>query len=128
MRTNPKSGIEKDFPKVNDSQPPQYKSGSNPMVRLSDEAHKNLKRWAAQDGTTLQAALEKAIDEYDRHRFFESADAAYRRLRANPEEWEVEVAERREWEATLIDGIDPNEIWNDDGSVTYRNEVDRKIV
>jgi len=44
--------------------------------------------------------------ELERRRaFFEECDAAYAAMQANPALWEEEQAERRRWEATLLDGL-----------------------
>lgn len=42
-----------------------------------------------------------------------AADSAA--LKADPEAWAEELAERKLWEATLMDGLDPDERWTEDG-------------
>jgi hypothetical protein len=45
--------------------------------------------------------------EIERRRaFFAECDAAYVAMQANPALWEAEMAERRLWEATLLDGLE----------------------
>jgi hypothetical protein len=68
-----------------------------------------LRRRAAEEGMTLQATLEAAIDMYDRHRFFERTNEAFAALRSDPEAWAAELEERKLWEATLADGIEPDD-------------------
>ncbi|HEX8696305.1 MAG TPA: hypothetical protein VF746_28055 [Longimicrobium sp.] len=48
-----------------------------------------------------------------RRRFFAEVNAAYDALRADPAAWEEELAERRVWEATLMDGLE-DDPWYDD--------------
>jgi hypothetical protein len=36
-------------------------------------------------------------------------------LRADPEAWAEERRERELWDATLMDGLDPDERWSNDG-------------
>jgi hypothetical protein len=43
-----------------------------------------------------------------RQRLLEATNAAYAALRENPSEWEEELAERRLWENTLLDGLNPD--------------------
>src|SRR5690348_1479476 len=88
------------------------------MVRISEKAHKTLRRLAAGEGKTLQAVLDEAIKEYERQLFFEKAEAAYTALRSDPKAWAEELKEREEWDAVLMDDIDTDEIRHADGSVT----------
>jgi hypothetical protein len=38
-----------------------------------------------------------------------------RALRADSEAWAEHLAERKLWDATLMDGLDPDERWIEDG-------------
>ena len=42
-------------------------------------------------------------------------NAGYAELRADPEAWAAHLAERKLWDATLLDGLDPDEQWTEDG-------------
>ena len=45
--------------------------------------------------------------ELERRRvFFDACDAAYAAMQADPVLWEQELAERRLWEGTLLDGLE----------------------
>jgi hypothetical protein len=90
-------------------------------VRVSEKAHRKLRELAVAEGVPMQAALEKALDEYERQRFFDAFDAGYRALRENPVAWAQELEERRLWDATLADGLDLNEVWHEDRTATMRN-------
>jgi hypothetical protein len=59
--------------------------------------------------------LDKALDAYRRKLFFDQLNAGYAALRADPQAWAEEQEERKLWDATLMDGLDPNERWTDDG-------------
>lgn len=73
-----------------------------------------LARWA---GTSVQDALDRAIqDQYD-NKFWEAVNSGYAALRADPAAWAEVEAERRLWEHTLLDGLDPSESWTEDGDV-----------
>jgi hypothetical protein len=88
---------------------------SAPTVRISEASYLILKDLAEQTGQTMMEVLNKALDAYRRKLFFEQMNAGYAELRADPEAWAEHLAERRQWDATLMDGLDPNERWTQDG-------------
>src|SRR6266851_1046073 len=88
---------------------------SAPTVRISEASHQLLKELAEQTGQTIMEVLDKALDAYRRKLFFEQMNAGYAELRADPEAWAEHLAERRQWDATLLDGLDPDERWTPDG-------------
>ncbi len=88
---------------------------STPTVCLSEAALRILQELAEQSGQTVMDILNKAIDAYRRQVFFEGLNSDYAALRADPEAWAEELAERKLWESTLMDGLDPDERWTEDG-------------
>lgn len=48
----------------------------------------------------MQAPLEEAVEAYRRQRFLEESNRAFEALRANPETWKTEQAEREAWDMT----------------------------
>jgi hypothetical protein len=88
---------------------------SAPTVRLSEAAHHLLKELADRTGQTMTDVLDKALDSYRRQIFFEQLNAGYTELRADPQAWAEHMAERKLWDATLMDGLDAEERWTDDG-------------
>ena len=54
----------------------------------------------------MQTILDEAIDQYSRDKFLDEVNAAYARLRADPKAWKEELAERKEWDGTLMDGLE----------------------
>src|SRR5207247_2323868 len=57
-------------------------------------------------GKPMQTILDEAIDQYQRDKFLDEVNAAYARLRADPKAWKEELAERQDWNGTLIDGLE----------------------
>jgi hypothetical protein len=88
---------------------------SAPTVCISEASHRLLKELAEQTGQTMTEVLDKALDAYRRKLFFEQMNAGYAELRADPEAWAEHLAERKLWEATLMDGLDRDEHWTEDG-------------
>jgi hypothetical protein len=88
---------------------------SAPTVRISEASHQLLKELAEQTGQTILNVLDKALDAYRRKLFFERLNAGYAELRADPAAWAEHLAERKLWDATLMDGLDADERWTEDG-------------
>lgn len=88
---------------------------STPTVRISAASHQVLRELAEQTGQSMTEVLDKALDAYRRKVFFEQLNAGYAALRADPEAWAELEAERKLWDATLMDGLDPDERWTEDG-------------
>ena len=78
---------------------------SHTTVRISDAARETLRTLARREGHTMQALLDEAIETLRRKRFLEEVNAAYASLRGNAKAWAAVEAERREWDATLLDGL-----------------------
>jgi hypothetical protein len=88
---------------------------SAPTVPISESSHQILKVLAEQTGQTVSEVLDKALAAYRRQLFFEQLNAGYAELRADPKAWAEHLAERKLWDATLMDGLDPDEHWTEDG-------------
>jgi len=68
----------------------------------------------------MQTILEQAIEEYRRKRILEQANAEYAAMRQDPAAWDVWQEEIAAGEATLADGLNPEEEWTSDGEVLRR--------
>lgn len=86
-------------------------------VDVSDSTSQVLQGLVKQTGKSIPEILDKAIEEYRRKIFFEGVASDYAALKADPEAWAQEVEERQLFENTLMDGLDPNEKWADNGRV-----------
>ncbi|MFQ5652368.1 MAG: toxin-antitoxin system protein [bacterium] len=90
---------------------------SQSAVRISDKSRKILRGIAADEGASMQAIIEKAIELYRRQRLLADVNNAYAALRQDGETWSEVEKERSEWEGTLGDGLQPGEKWAGDGTV-----------
>jgi len=88
---------------------------SAPTVRISEASHQLLKELAEQTGQTMMDVVDKALDTYRRKLFLEQLNAGYAELRADPEAWAEHLAERKQWDVTLADGLEPDERWTEAG-------------
>lgn len=74
-------------------------------VRIGKETHQALRELAAQAGESMPTILDKAIAEYRRKRFLEGLNEDYAALRADPQDWQEEVAAHALWDTALTDGL-----------------------
>jgi hypothetical protein len=88
---------------------------SAPTVPISEQSRRLLEKLADQTGETIMDVLDKALDVYRRKLFFDQLNAGYAELQADPDAWAAHLAERKLWDATLMDGLDPDERWSEDG-------------
>ncbi len=75
-------------------------------VRIDEQTREKLRALACEMDVSMQDVLAKAVEAYRRQRFLEDANADYERLRADPAAWAEELAERKLWDATLLDGLE----------------------
>lgn len=75
-------------------------------VSISETAHKTLLTLVESSGDTIQAILDKAIENYRRSLFLVGANEAFVSLRQNEALWQDEVADRQVWEQTLADEVE----------------------
>lgn len=71
---------------------------------------------AREDGVLIRPAIALPVDEY-RQQFIAELDRGYALLRQDAVAWQEELAERHVLDGTLLDGLDLDEIWTDDGDV-----------
>jgi hypothetical protein len=76
-------------------------------MRVDDETLTLFRELANKDGKSLREIALKAARKLKREQFLDEADAAYRRLREDPEEWAAELEERRFWDAVVADRPKP---------------------
>ena len=87
------------------------------QLRIAEETHEILRELARLEGASMQGVLDKALAEYQKKRFFDSLQAAFGALKNDPESWKEEQRERDLWANTLLDDLEPTEVWTEDGNV-----------
>jgi hypothetical protein len=80
-------------------------TAESPNIRISQRAKATLRELSKREGRSMQAVLDEAIDHYRRETFLDQANAAYAKLRKDPKAWQQELAERAEWDGTMMDGL-----------------------
>jgi predicted transcriptional regulator len=84
-------------------------------IPLSDTSQRMLKELSEQTGQTTEQVVDRALETYHRQVFFDRLNAGYAALRADPQDAAELGAEQRVWDGTLMDGLDPDERWSEDG-------------
>ncbi len=74
-----------------------------PVARLSPEDHLRVQRLAQETGQSQKEVISRALDSFERDRFFESIDAGYAAMQTDCAAWAAEKAEREAWDSTLAD-------------------------
>jgi predicted transcriptional regulator len=73
-------------------------------VRIDEASRQTLRELSERRGESMQEILARAIEEYRRRHFLESANNAFAALQKQPKAWKQEQEERRAWDRTLRDG------------------------
>ncbi len=74
-------------------------------VRIGETAHRKLRALADSERTTMRVVIERALEDYRRQRFLETANRQYSNLRHDDQAWRHELAERELWIHSGTDGL-----------------------
>ncbi len=88
---------------------------SAPTIEMNETSHRMLQELVARTGQSAPEVLGNALNAYHRQVFFDRMNAGYAELRADAAEWSAHMAERNLFDASLPDGLEPNEQWTEDG-------------
>ena len=75
-------------------------------VRVDRPTYDRLVELAGEAGIPIARLIARAIDVYDRVTMAEESNAAYARLREDPQAWDDWQTELALWDDTLMDGLD----------------------
>lgn len=78
-----------------------------PQTRISEQAHRTLRRLCTQTGSTSEQVIDAALELLERDRLLAAINAGYAALRRDEAAWAGAAAESEEWDAALRDGLDP---------------------
>ena len=79
-------------------------------VKLSRDAHGTLASLASRREQPMSQVLAEIIEREERRVYFEEVNAAYARLRADPDAWADWQAEIKSMEGTMMDGLE-DDLW-----------------
>jgi predicted transcriptional regulator len=72
-------------------------------TRIAARDRERLHRLAQDTGQSHQEVIGKALEVYERECFLDAINAGFAELRADPQAWDDELAERAFWDATSND-------------------------
>ena len=78
-------------------------------IRVSEKTRATVHDLARKVGVPMAEVVERAIEQYRRQCFVEAINAGYAELRADPEAWAAYQEELSAWDATLLDGLEPDD-------------------
>jgi len=81
-------------------------------ITISTQAQSTIRALAEKTNLPTQEIVDRAVEELRRKLLFEEANAAYAALQEQPEVWNEIERERKEWDATLADGLE-SEGWSE---------------
>jgi hypothetical protein len=82
------------------------KSSSGTTVRVRDHVHATLQSLSSEMGESIQDVVEEAVEAFRRQRMLDQHNAAYAALKADPQRWQEELAERRGWDRANADRLE----------------------
>ncbi len=75
-------------------------------IRVSVEIRDLLQSLAQESGGSMQEVLSVALEQYRRQLILDAANAGYAALRENKAQYAALEQERKEWDATIADGLE----------------------
>jgi predicted transcriptional regulator len=83
-------------------------------IRVPQETHAQLRRLAASRKQPIGEVVAAAVERLEEEEFWRDMETAFEELRADPEAWDEYLAEHREWDVTLLDGLENEPPYYDD--------------
>ena len=81
-------------------------------VRVDTSTYERARRLAAAADLSITQVIARAIADAEERAFWRAYHEGLARLKADPEAWAAHLAESRELEGTLGDGLEPHEDWS----------------
>ena len=75
-------------------------------MRVSEETHSRLKEMARDQGIPMTELLDELVKKARKAEIIRQGNEDYARLRQDPKAWAEVLEERREWDCTLLDGLE----------------------
>jgi hypothetical protein len=75
-------------------------------IRVPRETHAQLRRLAASRKQPIGEVVAAAVQQLEEEEFWREMETSFEQLRADPEAWADYLAEQREWDVTLLDGLE----------------------
>lgn len=86
-------------------------------IRISPETHEHLQRLATDRKQPIGQVVAAAVARLESERFWDEMETAFEQLYADPDAAATYEAEHREWDVTLLDGLDHDPAYYEEGEV-----------
>jgi hypothetical protein len=81
-------------------------------IRIDSQTYERVRRLASAQDAPMTQVVARAIADAEERAFWRDYHEGLARLKADPEAWAAHLAESRELEGTLADGLEPDEDWS----------------
>jgi predicted DNA-binding protein len=78
-------------------------------VRVRDSTHEKLARLSRDTGRSMAELIDDSVERLEQEHLLDRANRAFATLRADDDGWHEELEERRAWEGTLADDVEPEQ-------------------
>jgi predicted transcriptional regulator len=96
---------------------PSPEAAMSVTIRISAETHKQLRRVARARKQPIGRVVAAALKRLESDDFWDEMEANFERLNADPEAAAAYLAEHREWDVTLLDGLESEPPYYDEQSL-----------
>lgn len=80
-----------------------------PTIRVDPQLHAKLRALAASERRSISQMIKRAVDDYEKAKFWREMHEAYARLRADPAAWDDYQQEAALWDSVSGDGLEDEE-------------------
>lgn len=87
----------------------QVEDRGRQSVKVDRVTYDRLAELAREQHIPMAKVIGRAVDTYDRVSMADESNAAYARLRLNPEAWAAWQSDLDLWETASMDGLEPSE-------------------
>jgi hypothetical protein len=87
-------------------------------IRVPRETHAQLQRLSASRKQPIGEVVAAAVERLEEEEFWRAVETDFEQLRASPEAWAEYMSEHREWDVTLLDGLENEPPYYDDEGVS----------
>ena len=91
-------------------------SESRPLVRIPPASYRQLREMSRRYKRPMSELIADAVERFRREAFLRDVNEAYRRAGPDPDQ--------AIWDGTLMDGLDAEECWTEDGRCLTPEEQD----
>jgi hypothetical protein len=85
-------------------------------IRVPQETHEQLRRLAASRNQAIGDVVAAAVERLEEDEFWRDMETAFEQLFSDPEARAEYLAEHRDWEVTLLDGLENEPPYDEEAS------------